>query len=373
MLNAAVLLFVAPVVWSAPAAGPDGAAAIPARLESMEAAVLVGDGDAYMASIATGDGEFTTEQRHWADDLKLHRPAAFDLEFSGASGPGDGAETDRTEGVLTMSWTMEGAEPRKVEYPAAFVRQGDSWLYAGEVWKVVEGEGVRALCAKGLEEDGEEVVGVFPEVRAHDEEGFELKVDRVQTVKLYSSMPHLQASIYLSYVDGLGGWNEPGESIKILAGGHMGRNGYRTVLAHEFGHVCTFEMGPKASGMPWWALEGAAELAAEKFSRGWDGVDAYVRTLAKAGRLGAWERLSDFRSTPISDYGLVYPQGHHMLSYISEQWGRTARNAWLRAMAQGKSIDDATREALGLGFADLDAKWRESLGVTKEKPTPAGE
>jgi hypothetical protein len=342
--------------------------AIEARLSAMESAVLAGDPAAYMANIATADPEFHTEQRHWADDLKLHVPTAFDLSFSGVSDPAhaEGAEEVR----LTMSWTMPGGRARSVEYPARFVDSDGRWLYAGEVWTVVGGDRVEALCAAGLEDQGRGVVEVFPRVRAHDEEGFELTIDRVQKVKLYTSVEHLQASIYLSYVDGLGGWNEPGEAIKLLASEHIGRRGYQALLAHEFGHVCTFEMGPHATSMPWWALEGAAELAAEEFSGNGGANDAYVRTLARTGRLGAWEKLSDFRSTPASDYGLVYPQGHHMLSFISGEWGRTKRNTWLRAMAQGRTIDQATTEVLGLSFADLDTRWRASLDAQPGEARP---
>lgn len=371
MIRSAAILFLSALpAWSARAEDPEAVrAAIESRLASMEAAVLAADPAAYMTNIAAGDAEFTTEQQHWADDLKRHVPTAFDLSFAGVSGPAPAEGS--TEVKLSMAWTMPGGDPRTVEYPVRFLRQGDAWLYAGEVWTVIDGDRVQALCVAGLEDEARDVVAAFPKVRAHDEEGFELTIGRVQKVKLYSSMAHLQASIYLSYVDGLGGWNEPGETIKILAGGHMGRAGYEAVLAHEFGHVCTFEMGPHATDMPWWALEGVAELAAEEFSGG-NGNDAYIRTLAASGRLGAWEKLSDFHTVPITDYGLVYPQGHHMLAYISGEWGRTKRNAWLRAMAQGKTIDDATHEALGLSFAELDARWRESISAKPAAPAPAG-
>jgi hypothetical protein len=364
MLRAAIILSLSATF----AAGADDAlrAALEMRLSAMESAVLAADPAAYMASIAPGDPEFTFEQRHWADDLALHKPERFDLEIKGEDAPVLAADTAET--LLSMTWQMPASPERKVEFPARFVLSEGSWLYAGEVWTMVEGEGVRALCAAGLEDEAREAARAFPEVRAHVQEGFELTIDRVQVVKLYASMEHLQASIYLSYTDGLGGWNEPGESIKILASRHMGARGYRSLLAHEFGHVCTFEMGPHATNMPWWALEGVAELASEHFSR--SDPDRFIRSLVAEGRLGDWEKMSDFRKVAERDYALVYPQGHHMVSYLSERWGRAARNAWLRAMAQGRTIDDASREALGLSFADLDAQWRASLRAPAPEPAP---
>jgi hypothetical protein len=342
--------------------------ALDARLASMETAVLDGDAAAYLANIDAADPEFMHEQKNWAADLKPHTPEDFDLAITEAVVSGDSADAE-----LTMSWTMPGGRPRSVEYPVRFVRApGEAgWLYCGERWETVEGDGVLALCAGGLGPAGQKVVEAFPAVRAHVQEGFELTVDRVQKVKLYASMAHLQASIYLSYTDGLGGWNEPGESIKIVASRDPGS--FNLLLAHEFGHVCTFEMGPDAAGMPWWALEGVAELAAERFSGGRDRTDRYIRGLAEAGELGTWSEMADFRNTPQRQYHLVYPQGHHMVGYISDRFGRAARNQWLREMAQGRSVDEASVAALGLSFADLDAQWRRGLSADQAAPTPAGD
>jgi hypothetical protein len=182
----------------------------------------------------------------------------------------------------------------------------------------------------------------------------------VQEVKIYRSMRHLQESIYLSYTDPLGGWNEPGESIKILAGASEGRD-QSPVLSHEYGHVCTFEFGPKTSDMPWWVLEGVAELSAEFYTDDAESVDFLCRSWAKRGHLAPWDDMADFRKTEKKWMTHVYKQGHHMLGYISEKWGRAGRNSWLRAMANGKTIDEATKEVMGMPFSDLDAQWRASL------------
>jgi len=65
----------------------------------------------------------------------------------------------------------------------------------------------------------------------------------------------------------------------------------------------------------------------------------------------------------------VYAQGHHMVSYVSDRFGRQGRNRWLREMAQGTSLNEATTKALGLSFAQLDKDWRESLKPSA-KPDP---
>jgi hypothetical protein len=141
------------------------------------------------------------------------------------------------------------------------------------------------------------------------------------------------------------------------------------LLAHEYGHVATFEMGPRATDMPWWVLEGAAELAAEGYTRNpARNLNRQMEGMARAGWLAAWEDLADFRGEAQNHVWAVYTQGHHMLGYISDRFGRSARNRWLRLMAQGRTIDSATTEALGLSFDQLDADWRQSLKEGQDPP-----
>jgi hypothetical protein len=62
-----------------------------------------------------------------------------------------------------------------------------------------------------------------------------------------------------------------------------------------------------------------------------------------------------------------------MLGYISERFGRSARNAWVRALTRGVSLDQATQDVFHINFAKLDADWRASLiaDQSAEAPAPA--
>src|SRR5262245_36417104 len=64
---------------------------------------------------------------------------------------------------------------------------------------------------------------------------------------------------------------------------------------------------------------------------------------------------------------MAYHQGHHMLGYISERWGREGRRNWLKAMGQGKSLDHATQNVLGVSFDELDKAWRKTLTEPETK------
>ncbi|MBM4107422.1 MAG: hypothetical protein FJ255_01185 [Phycisphaerae bacterium] len=344
-------------------------------LGGMAAAVLAGDPEAYLKHVDHADPVFSKEQFNWAADLKKHVPVEFRMTLGEA---GVTLVDGSARGELSLVWRMPGpphaegeeAEPvreRTVSWPARFVRGGSGWLYAGEVWHAHESPGVRVLHEDGLDQAAALVAELMPHVRDVVHEGFEVAPDdplphRTQEVKLYQSMAHLQASIYLSYTDSLGGWNEPGEAIKLLARPNTTRRSIENRLAHEYGHVATFEMGPHATDMPWWVLEGIANLAGEAATNT-GSPNTTVKRWAKAGTLGNWAEMAAFDEKGRSLGRYVYAQGHHMVAYVTERFGRTRRNAWMRSMAQGATLDESSREALGLSFADLDAQWREDLAL----------
>ncbi len=338
--------------------------AISDLLTSMSVSVLAARADEYLGHVLLDDPVFATEQRAWAADLTRNTPEAFSIEL-GDDGTTIDGDTGLARATLRVRWKMPGAGERHVSFPARFVRRDGRWLYAGRAWERLEVPGLVVLYADGLDRAARNVAEVMPEIMAHVHEGFEIAPhpDRVQQIKMYRSMRELQFSIYPSYTQSLSGWNEPGESIKLLTGPGAGGRQLRALLAHEYGHVASFLLGEKMNEAPWWVLEGVAELASEHVGRSSRATDRLMRRFARDGNLADWDAISDFHTVEPALTPMVYVQGHHMLGYISERIGRNGRNRWLRAMAQGLSLDEATREALGMPFADLDRQWRESLST----------
>lgn len=333
-------------------------------LRDMAAAVTAGDAEAYLAHVWRGDPNFVNEQKYFANDLRKRKPVEFAYTLGEEKFEvGDGT----ARGDLTMTWKMEDdKEPRSVEHAVQFILADGQWRYAGEVWEKFESDRCVVFFDPGFEEVAKTTAEILPEVRRHVHAGFEFSNEsplamRTQEIKLYPTMKHLQASITLSYRDGLSGWNEPGEAIKLLVGRRREAASLKGLLAHEYGHVATFELGPKSNLMPWWLLEGIAELSSEHFSKSSRRADAAVRRWAAAGKLADWDKIADFENTENSLMGHVYTQGHQFLGYVSERFGRTARNEWMRRMSNGATLDGATRAAFGVSFAQLDQEWRGSV------------
>lgn len=349
-------------------------------LAGMERAVLAGDAEGYARFVDRDDPRFLKEQENWAAELRKHRPTEFALSIGGArEGFEESFEARRAAFVLVMTYRMEVGHAARMpsgaraSWPAVFVKRdpdGDGpeperWLYSGEEWREVGGPGFVVKFFPGAEETVRDVVTAFPAAREHVNKGFEIGLSDTQVIKLYDDMEHLKATVYLSMPDTiLGGWNEPEESIKFLTRyGHDVRTWTRA-FAHEYGHVATWALGPRLRDAPWWVHEGVAELAAEEFDDGRGrSNDAMIRDLARRGKLAAWEEIADYATAAPDVKMLAYHQGRHMVGYVSQQWGRAGRNAWLRRMGAGASLDEATRGEFGMSFAELDAAWRAALGV----------
>lgn len=348
-------------------------------LAEMSKAVLTADAKGFLAHVAQDEPCFATEWRHWAEQLKDYRPAEFSLSI--AEGESKFEET-KAEFPLVMSWTITtgpkaswgaGGERRSVKFPPVIFAKEDSdgagplparWVFRGEDWTEIKGDGfvLRYIPGEAAERTAKEVLKAFPIARAHDDEGFGVHPPP-QILKLFTSMDHLKATVYLNMPDHyLGGWSESGESIKFMIGYTSGVEQWTNAYAHEYGHVCTWSLGPEASKVPWWVQEGAAELAAQEYRPGyWPRLEGGMRKDAADGKLTPWDEISDYITTKPPLKMRAYTQGNHMLGYISQRWGRQGRNDWLRAQCQGATLDEATRRVMKMPFEQLDREWREGL------------
>ena len=352
-------------------------ASINELLADMSTAVESGDVGGYLSQVSPHDPVFLNEQRAWAADLREHPVAGFELRLVQ---PEELILSEHGWAVceLAMRYKTSQRRPwRELRFPARFepmAGQEGPWFFAGEHWNIVRDERHGPVnTAMALDDQlpvALQIVELMPDVRAQVDDLFGVTNEREQQIKIYPSMQHLQASIYLSYTEPLGGWNEPGEAIKLLAGDGLRARGLRRLLAHEYAHAVTFTMGDRATDVDWWILEGVAEHAAELVSGPTDRDDRLVSAWARDGELRDWPQLADFRGEAASYALWVYVQGQSMIGYLTDRFGDDARNEWLTMMTRGATLDEASRAAFGVGFARLDADWRESLTPAPVGPSP---
>lgn len=363
-------------------------ATVQACLDAMAAAVVRGDVEAYLGRVAARSPFFLVEQREWAKDLTKAetRPTAFTAKAMGPGAVGmfrvGAAEMSSWTGEVVFEWEMPTEGPAKagkkasVKFEARFLRRddGDVWRYAGEALEVLETPHAVIHYPKSGEKAAKAIAEGFPAAKKHDDAFFGKAIDRVEEIRLYDRRDVLQFSVYPSMFQTdttLSGWSEAGQSIKFMTTYARDVRGWTAAFAHEYGHVATWEMGEKASNMPWWVQEGVAELAAEEFTGGRGRIDRVMVRWAKENNLPDWPAISDYRSTDQKLRLHPYHQGQHMVGFITDRYGAEKRVAWLAAMAAGADVEKATARVLGLPFAELDAAWRAHVAELVKKSDEA--
>jgi hypothetical protein len=340
---------------------PAALAEVEQVIVAMEKAVRAADVDAYLQLVAQADPFFRQEQQCWAQDLTKIKPESFMIRWDKAQVAADG---QRVTGEMTWQWRLPNTKnDRKLTFPSQFVREGKQWKFAGELWLKVDCAGCEVLFLdEKLRAEAQSIAEIFPEIRRQVFADLAEREPARMQVKLYPRMVHLQASIFLSYVDGIAGWNEPGESIKLLSMRQGGASKtLRATLAHELGHAATWQMGPKAKSIPWWVQEGVAEQVAEFYSNKRRTSASTVAALLKSKQLCPWEKIHDFSPETLRLSLQVYNQGHHMCAWLTDRFGKPKRNEWLRAMANGEPLEQASQKAFGLPFSTLAQEWHKAI------------
>lgn len=336
-------------------------------VESMAANVRIGNRTDYLALVDLTDPGFALEHRRLADEWSGLHPvpdyalSVADLEIEG----------ETAIGSLTATWTNFEGDARTARWLGSFERGGsgpsggsgaNGWRYAGEVWETTEVPHFKVRIAPGLETELDRVTEDLPAVYDHVTDALDYVPGAPLVIKLYADGPALAANTLLSLPD-IRGWNEPGEALKLRVDPE---DPYMTpVIAHEMTHFASFDRaGTKRTKMPWWLDEGLATYVSRKFDTIQSDSDPALETVAAwqaDGTLVDWDRMAVYETTPMELWRNVYPQGYAMVRFVTQRFGRDARNAWLAKMASEMDIDAATPAVLGLSFDDLDNAFREWL------------
>lgn len=339
-------------------------------VRTMQTAIERDDAGGFMAMIDPSDPVLMTEHRAWFADLAVSPVDELTIGID----PDEPLTLEPDGSVvapLAITWRVPGEDKdRRYDLPARFApiaSPSGQWLFTGRDWDIalLDTPGVRIYCDEQHADIAQLALRRVPEIR--DRIAQDMGIDpgtgdlHEVVVKIYPRMSELQASIYPSYTNGISGWNEPGESIKILGRDEMGLDRLDPLLAHEVGHAVSFEYGPEINFAPWWTLEGVAEVAAGLFRDSWESRNRRIVRLAQRDDLRDWDLLADFKGEAVNHARHVYLQGWSMVDYIDRTFGKDARNAWFIRLGHGDTLDEASRAALGIGFDQLDAQWHTAL------------
>ncbi len=329
---------------------------------ALQAAARAGDAAAYR-DLLRPDGTFAVEAANFAADLgRVPQPTAtFTLLDVAVQGP-------QARARLKLSWERRPGQPTQTSLPVNLYRDGGVWLYGGEAWSVLSAGPytVLALNDPGLPERATGVAPLLSQAAGRVREVLGLDVPPAVTVKVYPTMTVLSASVALS-LQPVGGWNEPGEAIKlVLPGGERAEADLLRVLAHELTHlsVSAAAGAGRDKRIPWWLHEGLADFVARGY---WTPQAVRSRQERVAGYAAAdWvplPELGDFTAVPEARWSHVYGQGLGLVEFLAATRGQAAPRKLALAFADAGEADGAAR-ALGFtSFAALEGEARSWLAA----------
>lgn len=331
------------------------APASPAEVvRAMQDAIRSGDATTYLALVDLRDPLFATEHRRLVQDWTARPPNDLRLTLRDLR-----QDSNRATAQVQWSWRTAAGDSRDVTLPSLFTKTNGTWRYAGETFAVSLAGG-RVLAQDGQQDVARAVAAEIDDLVGLVERTLGYRPAQAPVLKLYGSGAALSASVRLS-MQPVGGWNEPGEAIKLATPRWPQSRG---TVAHELTHAAVFSrFGEGQIRIPWWLHEGLAQFVA---SATWTD-EARVSYLRRSvdwrsrNQLVAWPELADFEKVPEDRWAHVYGQGYALVRFVVERHGMPRLTAFMELLANGQDPNTAATRTLGVGFDTLDQQWRAWL------------
>jgi len=287
--------------------------------------------------------------------------------------------------TFTYEWELErGDVPvgQRIEYEWLIIDDTGNDLNTSPIeleyqddrftWKTLE-EGDVVLFWYGADkEQAESLVGYATAslTRLQDEMGVAL--DRPAHIYVYQSKSDMSLALprnsdaYDDRILTLGVVVD--DATMLILGSHPDVEG---TVAHELSHVVVGLLtdNPYAS-LPRWLDEGLAMYSEGDLP---DGNRRALDTAIRRDQLISVRSLSGYTGDP-SQVDLFYGEVYRLVEFLLQTYGKEKMGELLTAIREGLYQEDALQRVYGLGLDELDAQWRESVGLrprgTSDQATP---
>jgi hypothetical protein len=264
---------------------------------------------------------------------------------------------------LRVWWRLQMADGSSVTTEETTLDYADDRF----AWRPLAGERVILYWygrdesrAQALFQRAEEALGLL-------EEDIGVMMDRPVNIYVYSSQVDMSRALsrrsegYDDRVLTLG--VAVNEDTLLVLGSHRDAG---MVVAHELSHIVVGQATDNPyTDLPRWLDEGLAMYAEGELPQG------NRRALDQAVRndtLLSLRSMSSY-SGQAEQVDLFYGSAYSVVDFMLDEYGRDKMRALLGVFGRGTLQDDALREVYGFGLDDLDAQWRQSLGLA---PRPVG-
>lgn len=234
-----------------------------------------------------------------------------------------------------------------------------SVCFGEEELRSLESQGVVVVFDASLRSAAENIVALYPTVRAHLENTLEWPVTFKPTVFLMKKRERFQRVAGSSLV---AAFAIPRKNLIFIDHSRMIKDPFRIeiTLRHELCHLLLHhyldhDRLPKwlDEGISQWVSGGIGEFLMEQ-------KESRLNEAVLAGRLLAIRDLSRSFPTESGALSLAYQESRSLVDYIVDQYGTEGVLSIIREL-QNHDIEEATKRGLSVSFEELEAAWRKHL------------
>jgi hypothetical protein len=244
-------------------------------------------------------------------------------------------------------------------------------------WKTAEGDIVRVHWYEGSQAFGERALRIGEEAVARTSDLLGVTETEPIDFFIYASQGPFYEALGPGTRENVGG--QANADIRTLFAdidpGAIDDPWVDIVIPHELVHlVFDTAVDNPYHFPPRWLNEGLADY----LSQGYDAdYRAAVEAAASAGKLIPLEGLTGQFPTSGDRFYQAYAESVSAVDFLIREHGQDALVGLIRSYAEGRTDDEAFRDAIGMDVAAFDAAWRAELDAVEPtrygpQPAPAG-
>ncbi|OGO04211.1 MAG: hypothetical protein A2Y73_02660 [Chloroflexi bacterium RBG_13_56_8] len=232
-------------------------------------------------------------------------------------------------------------------------------------WQLLSGARVDLHWYGRDEERAKELLATSEEAIARLEEEVGVAVEHRVRVYVYNSERDMSAALALrseGYDDRVMTLGvAANESALLLLGP---RRDVEMVIAHELSHIVVGMAADNPyTDLPRWLDEGLAMYAEGELPLS---NQSALEDSIRADNLLSIRSMTSY-SGQASQVDLFYGEAYSIIDYMLSEYGREAMRELLMVFAEGTRQEEALQRVYGFGLAELDARWRASLGLAERR------
>lgn len=265
-------------------------------------------------------------------------------------------------GVRIVSWWRLRSEDGTVleTEPATFEYSDDN-----QNWRLLSGRQADLFWYGNAEAKAKELLERADEAIARLQQEMGVSLEHRVRIYVYNSERDMRRALsrrsagYDEMVTTLG--VSMGENTLLLLGSHPDAS---LTIAHELSHIVV-KLATKNpyTDLPRWLDEGLAMYAEGKLPT--DNQRALERAI-KEDKLISLRSMTSY-SGQASQVDLFYGQAHSVVAFMLKEYGPDKMRELLQVFAEGTLQEDALQRVYGFDLAELENRWRASLGLGPRK------